>query len=60
MKDKNRIRKFQNIKAQLDVQFEELLREATKMVAEKTPVDRSWQEHNEGLNVWTNGTYDEA
>ena len=59
MKEKNRIRRFQNIKAQLDVEFDELLREATKMIAEK-PVDHSWQEHNEGLNVWTNGTYDEA
>jgi len=63
MKEKNRVRKFQNIKAQLDVQFEELLREATKLTVEKkakAEADRTWQEHNERLNVWTNGTYDEA
>lgn len=54
MKNRNRIVNALND----DTQMEELLREATKMTIEK-PTDRSWQEHNEAANVWTNGTMEE-
>jgi hypothetical protein len=54
---KNRLQGLLNAKTKFDLQFEELLREATKIVAEKSDpdFDRTWQEHNERLNQWTNG-----
>jgi hypothetical protein len=46
-----------------EAEMEELFVNATKILVKtekvKTEPDRTWQEHNEGLNVWTNGTMDD-
>jgi hypothetical protein len=50
---KNRIQEY------LDKHLEELVRDAVQLTEKQKAEDRTWQEHNEGQNVWTNGVMED-